>query len=1121
MKKMLFEAFDICAGGGRADYWKDTLTATDVQNRNWLYASGGGANARLKGYAAVLKYHGRTSRFNGGIAVNGMSCDGDDHRLIKSVIEAAGITDVDALLQLGYEIKGSKYHRKTGATLAPIVSEIKKRLGANAAPTPKEHMALALYALNNLYDMGNYPASKLTTRPLEGVELYVYSSGATGSKTKEWFKVTHKSDQGQAWHIAPYGNDTGDILGAKHGAGGKVFSERMAEAFNSQFDDFLKTITTQRNDDLKDILASGGSFESGCLARIKTEYPDVGSIKSAISSTGGTPSSEDHDTLVKQYYSSNTKESTPPGNASVPAVCQDLYDAAVKGADLPYQQDPSEPVENCYNHFEIQSQSWIICPTMANVAGFGDGIYSQLEKLFAVDVSMFTLSNPNSAPVYNLWNTLRSLSNIGFSIFLLLIIFSQITGFGVNNYGVKKMLPKLIISAVLVNLSWIIAVIAVDISNILGQQLYGLIINLSGGADVIKNDTSNIFVAILGVLGLGGAGVVGLAVPIISTLAAGGGIAAVFTLLMILIPALIAVLVFFLTVAIRQLIIILCVIVSPIAFLLYSFPNTNSIFKKYIKLFQTSLIIYPVCSALYGLAKVIQYLSRDITGDSGWSIAIVAAIAPFIPFAVAPSLVTKSVSALGNAGAQLSKLGGTLGKTATGGLDKWRNSDKMKSKQEIGAGNYAMWRAGRKADRTAARQERGKKSLGDRYRGYREDKNREKLENFQDNENLLLLSNEDRTRAAILKQASQKKIDEQNAATHILYQSRTGAAEATTDVSQSGLSESEINAYLDREGKDGGVGYDEAKKRNDTKSMAKYIAEAKTKAFEAAYSKANSPAEQDKLSREFALFAEHSAMLYGDDTTEGIADALRAISSEKGIEQGFAKNLQDKVFRSAQTAQKTMAEKQMPTFSALSAVANTAGNIDQQKDDNGNLSGAFNNTENLTFMKNGALGMASMNSDSRMKLLDRQPASQAEAMTMTFLTSPDEKIRAAREKMFDGSPVKAGQMLEHAGVGTITNPEARSFVLEQALKDVSDSSQRASMLDRYGYQENEGKLTQKSDADLSDAQRKAQDNLFRSAAFNLVTQNGASVSPDEIKSMTTDKLNEEIMRHVSPPPPTE
>ena len=71
-------------------------------------------------------------------------------------------------------------------------------------------------------------------------------------------------------------------------------------------------------------------------------------------------------------------------------------------------------------------------------------------------------------------------ANIIFAIALAVVILSQITGFGVSNYGIKKMLPTLIMVAVLVNLSFFLCQLAVDVSNITGYGIKKIFVELGG-----------------------------------------------------------------------------------------------------------------------------------------------------------------------------------------------------------------------------------------------------------------------------------------------------------------------------------------------------------------------------------------------------------------------------------------------------------------------------------------------------------------------------------------------------------------------------------------------------------------------------------------------------------------
>ncbi len=58
-----------------------------------------------------------------------------------------------------------------------------------------------------------------------------------------------------------------------------------------------------------------------------------------------------------------------------------------------------------------------------------------------------------------------------FAILLVIVILSQVTGMYLSNYGIKKVLPRLIITIILVNLSYIACIIMVDLSNVVGVQV--------------------------------------------------------------------------------------------------------------------------------------------------------------------------------------------------------------------------------------------------------------------------------------------------------------------------------------------------------------------------------------------------------------------------------------------------------------------------------------------------------------------------------------------------------------------------------------------------------------------------------------------------------------------------
>ena len=121
-----------------------------------------------------------------------------------------------------------------------------------------------------------------------------------------------------------------------------------------------------------------------------------------------------------------------------------------------------------------------------------------------------------------------------------------------------------------------------------------------------------------------------------------------------LLVALISVLAFFIMIAARKIVVIGCAAIAPLAFVCYILPNTQNLFRRWLDLLKGMLIIYPLCSLLYGVSQLIKTIAFSDTTDV--LIQIIALIAAFLPFAVAPSLLKKAFNSLGEVGARIQGL---------------------------------------------------------------------------------------------------------------------------------------------------------------------------------------------------------------------------------------------------------------------------------------------------------------------------------------------------------------------------------------------------------------------------------------------------------------------------------
>ena len=118
----------------------------------------------------------------------------------------------------------------------------------------------------------------------------------------------------------------------------------------------------------------------------------------------------------------------------------------------------------------LGSIGWLVCPTTGKISEAVDWLYDKNKELLEIN----PLVAEDDSPIYQIWKYCLGVANIAFVIFLLIAIYSQITGVGISNYGIKKALPKLIVAAIMVNLSFLVCSLVVDVSNIIGNGVRGV-----------------------------------------------------------------------------------------------------------------------------------------------------------------------------------------------------------------------------------------------------------------------------------------------------------------------------------------------------------------------------------------------------------------------------------------------------------------------------------------------------------------------------------------------------------------------------------------------------------------------------------------------------------------------
>jgi hypothetical protein len=308
----------------------------------------------------------------------------------------------------------------------------------------------------------------------------------------------------------------------------------------------------------------------------------------------------------------------------------------------------------------VQGIGWIVCPVTDFFAGAMDWLFNILSGFLTVRPVQTSQTNS----LYRAWSYMRNFANVAFVISFLVIIFSQVSNIGISNYGIKKILPRLVIAAVLVNISYWICAIAIDISNIVGYSIQDIFISMRNGLVGTEGNSWNVtsWRSITGFVLSGGTALTALGIGTFSALAGAGG--AIYLLLPILLGVLMAVLVALLVLAARQAIITILVIVSPLAFVAYILPNTEKYFKRWHELGTTLLVMFPAFSVVFGGAQLAG--TAIIQNADSINLLILGMAVQVAPLAITPLLMRVS-------GSLLTKIAGVVNNPKRGMVDRTRN----------------------------------------------------------------------------------------------------------------------------------------------------------------------------------------------------------------------------------------------------------------------------------------------------------------------------------------------------------------------------------------------------------------------------------------------------------------
>lgn len=354
-------------------------------------------------------------------------------------------------------------------------------------------------------------------------------------------------------------------------------------------------------------------------------------------------------------------------------------ESSVATNDNPAATEAGDEASSC----TIDGVGWILCPILVAGANIADAAFGFISGSF-LEIRPDLLGDGTRIA----WSVMQGFANAGFILIFLTIIFSHLTQMGLSSYGVKRTLPRLIIAAILVNLSFFLTQIAVDLSNILG---YGLKEMLGGIAQSIQTST-----------GVGGVSTgddstnfIGIVTLVIA--AAAFSWINLGAVIVAIVAALITLLTVFLILALRKALIVLLVVLAPIAFVAYVLPNTKKLFDRWLKMFTGLLLVFPIIGLLYGGSLLAHTILWNAAGGDT-IMQILAYVVLVVPLIATVPLLKGSLNAVGNIGGYVNAMGAKIkggASKATGNrFERSRLGQFQKYRQGVSARRRAQAQAG-------------------------------------------------------------------------------------------------------------------------------------------------------------------------------------------------------------------------------------------------------------------------------------------------------------------------------------------------------------------------------------------------------------------------------------------
>lgn len=395
-----------------------------------------------------------------------------------------------------------------------------------------------------------------------------------------------------------------------------------------------------------------GLGDIGSCKLLRMNFQDIGSIDDAQKIYNGQQ--------LKLAGALQTSGASPSGACSGPPIaCRNTSGAGTAANE---SSDPNNADEGtCELNSSGFSLSWVMCPLLASANAFSNTMISLFEKELSFSVTQDLTKNSGQDKIKTTWSLIKDISSAVLVIILLIMVISQAIDFGpFDAYTIRKVLPRLIIAVIAMQLSWAFFAWVVNIFNDFGNGLGDLMYAPFGGPDNLKlggllanahigtaSAAAINYIALLPVLVLSIS-----ALPTLLSFAVGG---------IVSIMVGVGVLIF------RKILILMCLIFAPIALLSWILPGTERYWKLWKDNFLKALTMFPIAVALIAAGRIFAYTVGTQSNGTFLNF-IVVMVGFFGPLFLLPKTFRWGGSLMSTAGGYVGNFGSRVQKAVEPGV---------------------------------------------------------------------------------------------------------------------------------------------------------------------------------------------------------------------------------------------------------------------------------------------------------------------------------------------------------------------------------------------------------------------------------------------------------------------